>query len=279
MHNNSVVNHLADLGVVFVENTHEIPANSLTVLSAHGVAPDVWAEAKDRGLRIVDATCPLVSKVQLEVLRQARAGRSVLVIGHRGHVEVEGLVGHFPVEEKGVVAIVETQHDASVVQVPDPDAVAWVSQTTLAVGEVQTIVNTLRERFTLLADPTSETICYATQSRQDAVRVIAARSDLVLVIGAPHSSNGNRLAEVARSRGTKTLLIEGPEDLNPQHFSGVETIGLTASASAPERLIQSTLAWLNQAFPDLEITETGTAEDVHFKLPAKLALFTGSDSN
>jgi 4-hydroxy-3-methylbut-2-enyl diphosphate reductase len=270
VHNRAVVSGLAARGAVFVDRTEDIPEGAVTVLSAHGVAPGVVADAKARGLRLVDATCPLVTKVHLEVVRHARAGRSVLVIGHRGHVEVEGLVGHFPAGAPGIVTVIETLEEAATVAVPDPDAVAWVTQTTLAVGEARRIVEQLRGRFPKLADPHGETICYATQNRQDAVRALAATSDLVLVVGAPHSSNSNRLAEVARESGARALLIEGPDELALAQFAGVKRVGLTASASAPERLVEATIGWLAERFPGLTVTPMGTPENVHFNLPAAI---------
>jgi 4-hydroxy-3-methylbut-2-enyl diphosphate reductase len=268
VHNRAVVNGLAARGAIFVDQTTDIPEGAVAVLSAHGVAPAVVAEARARRLRLVDATCPLVTKVHLEVVRHARAGRSVLVIGHRGHVEVEGLIGHFPPDARGIVAVVESMADAEAVEVPDPDAVAWVTQTTLAVGEARRIVETLRARFPALADPHGDTICYATQNRQDAVRALAAVSELVLVLGAPHSSNSNRLAEVAREAGARALLIEGPDDLVPALFDGLERVGLTAGASAPERLVEATIEWLAALRPGLVVSQMGTAETVHFNLPA-----------
>ncbi|RYD18085.1 MAG: 4-hydroxy-3-methylbut-2-enyl diphosphate reductase, partial [Lysobacteraceae bacterium] len=208
VHNRRVVQRLEARGAIFVDRTDDIPEGALTVLSAHGVAPSVMAAAAKRRLDIVDATCPLVTKVHLEVARQARAGRSVVVIGHRGHVEVEGLIGHFPEGSSGTVTVIEHEREIAAFDPPDPGAVAWVTQTTLAVDDAARIVGKLRERFPLLADPHGDTICYATQNRQTAVRDIAGRCDVVLVVGASHSSNSNRLVEVARESGTTSVLIE-----------------------------------------------------------------------
>jgi 4-hydroxy-3-methylbut-2-en-1-yl diphosphate reductase len=267
VHNRRVVERLSARGAVFVERTEDIPEGALTVLSAHGVAPSVVEAALQRNLELVDATCPLVTKVHLEVARQARAGRSVVIIGHRGHVEVEGLVGHFPERSSGIVAVIEHEGEIADFQPPDPDAVAWVTQTTLAVDDATRIVVQLRKRFPKLIDPRGDTICYATQNRQAAVRTIAPNCDLLLVVGAPHSSNSNRLVEVARESGTIGLLIEGADDLKSAMFAGVSRVGLTASASAPEDVVTAVIDRLRHYDPTLRVTSIGKPEDVHFKLP------------
>lgn len=267
VHNRRVVQRLEARGAIFVDRTDDIPEGALTVLSAHGVAPSVMAAAAKRRLDIVDATCPLVTKVHLEVARQARAGRSVVVIGHRGHVEVEGLIGHFPEGSSGTVTVIEHEREIAAFDPPDPGAVAWVTQTTLAVDDAARIVGKLRERFPLLADPHGDTICYATQNRQTAVREIAGRCDVVLVVGASHSSNSNRLVEVARESGTISVLIESADDLRPEMFAGASRIGLTASASAPEDLVEAVVGWLRVHDPALRVTAVGRPETVHFNLP------------
>lgn len=272
VHNRRVVDRLASEGAVFAETTQEIPAGAVAVLSAHGVPPAVHAEAEKRRLRVVDATCPLVTRVQLEVVRQAAAGRSVIVIGHRGHVEVEGIVGHFPPHAPGVIAVIETADEVDTLRIPDEDAVAYVTQTTLAVDEARRIVDRLRSRFPRLSDPRADTICYATQNRQNAVRSIAAECELLLVIGAPHSSNSNRLVEVGNECGTRAVLIESAGDLRPEMFSGVDRVGLTASASAPEDLVQGVVDWLRQLDRELTVREVGTPEDLHFNLPPQARL-------
>ena len=242
----------------------------MAVVSAHGAAPAVHAQARALGLRAFDATCPLVSKVHLEVMRQARAGRRVIVIGHRQHVEVIGTVGHYDNPEGDGIVVVENEDEARRVRVPRPEQVAYVTQTTLAVETSARIVAVLRERFPALIAPHHDDICYATQNRQDAVRHLSARCSHVYVLGAPHSSNSVRLVEVARESGSAAQLIESAQDIDAEWFTGARHLGLTSSASAPECLVEEVLARLRSLVPVLAVREIGVPEQVVFKLPAAL---------
>jgi 4-hydroxy-3-methylbut-2-enyl diphosphate reductase len=269
VHNHHVVERLERRGAVFVDDLDDIPEGAVAVMSAHGVSRSVLDQAQKRTLRVIDATCPLVSKVQLEVFRQTSKGRTVIVIGHRGHVEVEGLCGHRHPGFGGVV-VIETREEAETVEVPDPDAVAYVTQTTLAVDSTRAIVDVLRRRFPALAGPHGSTICYATQNRQDAVRQLALRCQVIVVIGAPHSSNSRRLTEVAEESGASAVLIEGAAELRQQMFAGTRHVGVTSSASAPEDLVAEVIAWLREHLPVAKVYEIGEAETVSFRPPAEM---------
>jgi len=265
VHNRHVVEKLRARGARFVDDLAEVPPGSLLVFSAHGVSPAVREGAKARELRVIDATCPLVTKVHLEVLRFARDDYDILLVGHRGHVEVEGTLGHAPDRTH----LVETVKDVSGVQVRDPDRVAVVTQTTLSVDDTREIIEEIRRRFPAVHTPKKDDICYATQNRQAAVKELALRSDVVLVIGSPTSSNANRLVEVARNQGTKAFLIEDASDVDAEAIAAARTIGLTAGASTPEELVHETIAALmidGGVVQDLETTE----EDVFFPLPREL---------
>jgi 4-hydroxy-3-methylbut-2-enyl diphosphate reductase len=270
VHNRAVVDALAARGAVFVESIDEIPPGSFAVVSAHGAAPAVYAQAKAANLRLFDATCPLVSKVHLEVTRHAREGRSVILIGHRGHVEVVGTVGYYQSSQEGKIVVIETEEEARTVEVPDPRHVAYASQTTLAVDTVERIVGTLRSRFPELRGPHREDICYATQNRQDAVRTLCERCQLVMVIGAPHSSNSMRMVEVARERGVQAHLVQSGAEIDPLWFDSITDAGLTSSASAPEHLVTETIERVKRIVPQVSVHGVGTAEDLVFKLPVAL---------
>lgn len=270
VHNHHVVERLRDAGALFVDDLSEVPRGAVAVVSAHGAAPAVHAQARALGLRAFDATCPLVSKVHLEVMRQARAGRRVIVIGHRQHVEVIGTVGHYDNPEGDGIVVVENEDEARRVRVPRPEQVAYVTQTTLAVETSARIVAVLRERFPALIAPHHDDICYATQNRQDAVRHLSARCSHVYVLGAPHSSNSVRLVEVARESGSAAQLIESAQDIDAEWFTGARHLGLTSSASAPECLVEEVLARLRSLVPVLAVREIGVPEQVVFKLPATL---------
>ena len=266
VHNLHVVRDLERKGAVFVEEETEVPEGAVLVLSAHGSPPEVYRNAIARGLRLVDATCPLVTKVHLEARRFAREGRTILLIGHAGHEEVVGTTGQAP--ERTI--LVQTVDDARTVEVPDPANVSYLTQTTLSVDETERIVEALRERFPALQGPPREDICYATQNRQDAVKEVARRADVVLVIGSDNSSNSNRLAEVARDRGTRAYLVDDETEVDPAWLDGAETVGLTSGASAPEWLVERMLAWLAQRGFD-EVEEVRLAEEhVRFSLPPRL---------
>ncbi len=266
VHNRHVVEKLRSQGARFVEDLGGVPAGSLLIFSAHGVSPGVRDQARARGLRVVDATCPLVTKVHLQVLRYAREGFEILLIGHRGHVEVAGTLGHAPER----MHLIETVEDVACVEVRDPERVAVVTQTTLSVDDTRAILDAMRRRFPHVRTPPRDDICYATQNRQGAVKALARRSGLVLVIGSPTSSNANRLVEVARNEGTPARLIEDAADIEPAWLQTVRTVGLTAGASTPESLVQDTIARL-QALGFADVQDLQTAEEnVTFPLPREL---------
>jgi len=267
VHNSHVVASLEARGAVFVEEAGEVPEGAVVVFSAHGVAPQVRAEAAGRGLRVIDATCPLVTKVHNEARRFAARGYDIVLIGHAGHEEVAGTTGEAP----GHIRLVDGPADAAAARVRDPAKVAWLSQTTLSVDETQQTVAALRARFPLLADPPSDDICYATQNRQAAVKAIAAGAELVLVVGSPNSSNSVRLVEVARDAGAgAAYLVEDASALRPQWLDGVRTVGLTSGASVPEDLVAGMLAALADAgFTQVEEVEA-VPERMQFALPHEL---------
>jgi 4-hydroxy-3-methylbut-2-enyl diphosphate reductase len=266
VHNRHVVDKLRVEGAVFVDELSDVPAGSLVIFSAHGVAPSVRAEASERGLRVVDATCPLVTKVHLEALRYAREGYEILVIGHRGHVEVVGTLGHAPDR----MHLVETVDDVANLAVRDPERVAVVTQTTLSVDDTRDIVDAIRARFPSVRLPAKDDICYATQNRQTAVKELARQSDLVLVIGSPTSSNANRLVEVARNAGGRAELIEHAHDVEPGWLDGVRAVGLTAGASTPESLVQEAITYLGSLGFGRVRDLTTAVEHVTFPLPREL---------
>ncbi|MBI3647223.1 MAG: 4-hydroxy-3-methylbut-2-enyl diphosphate reductase [Actinobacteria bacterium] len=264
VHNLHVVRELERKGAIFVEGETEVPEGAVVVLSAHGVAPEVYRNAVERGLDVIDATCPLVTKVHLEARRFAQEGRTIVLVGHAGHEEVVGTTGQAP--ERTV--LVQTPQEARVVELADPEHVSYLTQTTLSVDETNEIVRILRERFPSMQGPPREDICYATQNRQDAVKEIARRSDVVLVIGSDNSSNSNRLAEVARELGTSAHLVDDETEVESAWLDGAETVGLTSGASAPEWLVDRMLAWLaDRGYADVELV-TLTEESLRFSLPA-----------
>lgn len=269
VHNRHVVERLRSLGAVFVEELDECPADRPVVFSAHGVPKAVPAEAKSRNLFFLDATCPLVSKVHVEAERHFAAGRQIVLIGHAGHPEVEGTMGQLP---DGAVTLIETTEDAERFQPRDPSSLAYVTQTTLSLDDTVEIIGVLKRRFPGLPDPHKEDICYATTNRQEAVKRIAANSDLVLVVGSPNSSNSVRLVEVARRAGAKAArLVDDASAVDWSWFEGVQTVGVTAGASAPEPLIEALVAAIAERF-DAEVSEdSGERETVTFKLPRVLA--------
>jgi 4-hydroxy-3-methylbut-2-enyl diphosphate reductase len=266
VHNRHVVSELEERGAVFVHEVDEIPEGANAVFSAHGVAPSVRAAAAERELQLIDATCPLVSKVHREVRQFADAGYTIVLVGHDGHDEVEGTIGHAPER----IRLVATAEEAEAVQVDDPQRIAYITQTTLAVDETRAIIEVLERRFPDLVGPRSDDICYATQNRQDAVREVARVSDTVLVVGSRNSSNSMRLVEVARRQGTPAHLIDDEEDIELEWLEGAQTIGLAAGASAPERLVQRVLESLAGLGP-VEAEERSIArETVRFGLPREL---------
>lgn len=266
VHNRHVVERLRERGAIFVDDLAAVPDGSLLIFSAHGVAPAVRAEAAARHLRVVDATCPLVTKVHVEALRFARDGYDILLIGHRGHVEVIGTLGHAPER----MHLVETVADVARVAVRDPQRVAVVTQTTLSVDDTRDIVEAIRARFPAVHLPARDDICYATQNRQTAVKELARQSDVVLVIGSPTSSNANRLVEVARNAGTPAHLIEDPRGIDPAWLAATAAVGLTAGASTPEELIEAAIAHLRQLGFARVRDVTTAVEHVVFPLPRGL---------
>ncbi len=265
VHNIHVVRDLESKGAVFVEDECQIPEGSVCVLSAHGVAPSVYANAERRRLNVIDATCPLVTKVHLEARRFAREGRTILLIGHQGHEEVVGTTGEAPDR----TVLVQSPDDARMVNIPDdPSALAYLTQTTLSVDETNEIIDALRERFPEIQGPPREDICYATQNRQDAVKDLAREADVILVIGSRNSSNSKRLVEVARSLGTPAHLIDDASEIEPAWLDGTETVGVTSGASAPEWLVRRVIEHLAQ-FGANDVKELHTVEEsMRFSLPA-----------
>ncbi len=266
VHNKRVVDTLRDKGAVFVEEIDEIPDDAVTVFSAHGVAEAVEIQAKQRDLPVIDATCPLVSKVHHEGQHHSRKGREVILIGHQGHPEVEGTQGRIA----GGVHLVTTADDVARLAVRNPEAVAYVTQTTLSVDDTREVIDALKVRFPAIVGPDVKDICYATQNRQAAVRELAAQVDLLLVVGARNSSNSNRLREIGTETGVPSYLIDDAEGLEAAWLDGIETVGITAGASAPEELVRELIARLRD-FGTVEVTPMdGVKEHTQFKLPREL---------
>jgi len=270
VHNRYVVDRLRGLGAIFVEELDEVPDDATVIFSAHGVSRAVQEEARRRGLKVFDATCPLVTKVHMEVLRFAREGCDVILIGHQGHPEVEGTMGQFDTSAGGRILLVETPQDVERLQVRDPQRLAFVTQTTLSVDDTLKIVEALRRRFPGLASPRKEDICYATQNRQDAVKRLAEQCDIILVVGSPNSSNSNRLREIAEKAGIPGYLVDGPEDLQREWFTGKRSVGVTAGASAPEVLVERVVQQIREWGGEAPQNVLGQAENVVFGLPREL---------
>jgi 4-hydroxy-3-methylbut-2-enyl diphosphate reductase len=266
VHNSHVVGDLERRGAVFVEEVAEVPAGATVVFSAHGVSPAVYAEAADRGLEVIDAACPLVTKVHSEARRFAADGDTVVLIGHAGHEEVDGTMGQAPAR----TVLVETANDVTQLEVADPGRVAYLTQTTLAVDEVTEVVDALQQRFPAVKGPASDDICYATTNRQTALRAVVDDSDVVLVVGSANSSNSRRLVELAERHGTPAYLIEDADSIRPEWLTDVDTVGLTAGASAPPALVDGVIAALKE-FGPVTVTERETSrETVRFALPAQV---------
>jgi len=270
VHNRYVVNDLISKGAVFVEELDEIPDGATVIFSAHGVPQKIRSEAKERKLRVFDATCPLVTKVHLEVARHEQNTEDVILIGHAGHPEVEGTLGQYRPNPDSEIYLVETVEDIDKLQVKNPDALAYVTQTTLSVDDTRTIIDALRKKFPKIIGPRKDDICYATQNRQDAVRVLADKVDVFLVIGSANSSNSNRLRELAENHNISAYLIDGADDIDPGWFENATSIGVTAGASAPEVLVQEVLIALEKLFETSIITNEKATENVHFQLPKEL---------
>jgi 4-hydroxy-3-methylbut-2-enyl diphosphate reductase len=270
VHNRFVVDRLRSLGAVFVEELDEVPADATVIFSAHGVSKTVQDEARRRGLRVFDATCPLVTKVHMEVTRYAREGRDVILIGHEGHPEVEGTMGQFDATLGGRICLVEDVGDVEELDVRDPESVGVVTQTTLSVDDTAEVLAALQRRFPTLRTPRKEDICYATQNRQDAVKKLVENCDVVVVVGSQSSSNSNRLREIAEKAGKPGYLVDGPDDLRAEWFAGTQSVGVTAGASAPELLVQRVVARLKEWGGQGADEVVGRAESVVFALPREL---------
>lgn len=266
VHNRFVVDGLKAKGAVFVEELDEVPDGATVIFSAHGVAKAVRSEAEARGLKVFDATCPLVTKVHLEVARMRKDGREIIMIGHKGHPEVEGTMG----QAEGGMHLVETPADVAVLAVRDPAKLAYVTQTTLSVDDAAVVVNALRERFPEIVGPKKDDICYATQNRQDAVKLLTPECDVVIVVGSPNSSNSNRLREVAQLRGVPAYLVDLPEQIDANWLAGKARIGVTAGASAPEVLVEQVIARLRSLGAGQVAVLEGAPENVTFPLPKEL---------
>jgi 4-hydroxy-3-methylbut-2-enyl diphosphate reductase len=267
VHNTHVVADLRAKGAVFVESLAEVPAGSVVIFSAHGVSKAVQTEAASLGLKVFDATCPLVTKVHVEVAKMRAQGREIVMIGHAGHPEVEGTMG----QSDAGMHLVETVDDVARLQVRDPQALAYVTQTTLSIDDAQDVVDALRRRFPAIAEPKKADICYATQNRQDAVKFMAPQVDLVLVIGSPSSSNSNRLREVAERKGVPAYLVDNADDLDPAWLVGRRRVGITAGASAPDLLVQQLIERLKALGAQSVRTLQGVEEDVVFPMPKGLS--------
>ena len=270
VHNRYVVNELRDKGAIFVEELSEVPDGATVIFSAHGVARRVRDEADERGLRVFDATCPLVTKVHMEVSRHASRGEEVILIGHAGHPEVDGTLGQYDRSKGGEMYLVEDVEQAEKLQVKNPEKLAFVTQTTLSMDDTQNIVDALRKRFPNIMGQRRDDICYATQNRQDAVKSLARECDLMLVVGSPNSSNSNRLREIAEKMGVEAYLIDGPEDIDEAWLKDRQHIGLTAGASAPELLVQQVVAYLKERGVEACLENQGRKEQVIFQLPREL---------
>ncbi|TBU97721.1 4-hydroxy-3-methylbut-2-enyl diphosphate reductase [Stutzerimonas kirkiae] len=272
VHNKFVVEDLRARGAIFVEELDQVPDNFIVIFSAHGVSQAVRQEADRRGLKVFDATCPLVTKVHLEVTKYSREGRECILIGHHGHPEVEGTMGQYDVRNGGSIYLVEDEADVASLQVRNPDALAFVTQTTLSMDDTSRVIDALRQRFPNIGGPRKDDICYATQNRQDAVKQLAGECDVVLVVGSPNSSNSNRLRELAERMATPAYLIDGAEDLRREWFENIQRIGITAGASAPEVLVRGVIERLRE-WGACEADELdGRPENVTFSMPKELRL-------
>ncbi|MFC0709837.1 4-hydroxy-3-methylbut-2-enyl diphosphate reductase [Azorhizophilus paspali] len=270
VHNKFVVDDLRSRGAIFVEELDQVPDNAIVIFSAHGVSLAVRQEAERRGLKVFDATCPLVTKVHMEVARYSREGRECILIGHQGHPEVVGTMGQYDTANGGAIYLVEGEEDVAHLQVRNPSSLAFVTQTTLSMDDAARMINALRARFPGIDGPRRDDICYATQNRQDAVRQLAGECQLVLVVGSSSSSNSNRLRELAESIGVPAYLVDGAQDLRREWFDGIRRVGVTAGASAPEVLVRDVIERLRQ-WGVVNVEElTGREENITFSIPKEL---------
>jgi len=271
VHNRYVVNNLKDKGAIFVNELDEVPDDATVIFSAHGVSRAVQDKAKSRGLKVFDATCPLVTKVHMEVLRYSKEGRETILIGHKGHPEVEGTMGQYDKRFGGDIYRVDSESDVRELTLKNPDKVGFVTQTTLSMDDTAIIIESLRKHFPNIKGPKKDDICYATQNRQDALKNLADKSDLILVVGSPNSSNSNRLREIAEKKGTPAYLIDRAEDIKENWFSdSIKNIGVTAGASAPEILVKEVNEKLKQMGATISADDEGIIENVSFVLPKEL---------
>ena len=276
VHNRFVVDRLARLGAVFVEELDDVPDNATVIFSAHGVSQAVREAGTQRGLKVFDATCPLVTKVHLEVARHCKAGHDAVLIGHAGHPEVEGTLGQWyrnPPRDNRIY-LVESPEDVNSLEVTYPDELAYVTQTTLSVDDTQGVIAALKQKFPAITGPKHDDICYATQNRQDAVRVLAQSTDLMLVVGSVNSSNSNRLRELAEKQGVPAYLIDGAEDIRPEWLANAQRVAVTAGASAPESLVAGVIEHLRQQVSATVSEMEGVAEHMEFALPRQLRIKT-----
>jgi 4-hydroxy-3-methylbut-2-enyl diphosphate reductase len=272
VHNKYVVEHFRDRGVTFVDDLADVPVGSSLLFSAHGVSPEIRRVARERNLRAIDATCPLVTKVHLEAIKYANAGYTILLIGHEGHDEVIGTMGEAP----EAIVLVESPADVAKLRVADERKVAYLTQTTLSVDDANRIIDRLKERFPHISAPPKDDICYATQNRQEAVSLLAGEVDLAIVLGSQNSSNSQRLAELAHERGVPAYLVDGPGDLQPSWFEAVKTVLVTAGASAPEQVVDECLEWLRERFGATVEPRAIRQENVSFPLPRELRRVTNN---
>lgn len=274
VHNKFVVDDLRNRGAVFVQELDEVPDDSIVIFSAHGVSKAVQDEAQRRELKVFDATCPLVTKVHMEVIRYSRDGRESVLIGHAGHPEVEGTMGQYDSRQGGDIYLVEDEADVAKLEVRDPERLTYVTQTTLSVEDTAKVIEALRQKFPHIHGPHKEDICYATTNRQDAVRQLALECQLVLVVGSPNSSNSNRLRELAERCGTPSYLIDGPDEIDPEWLEKVKSVGVTAGASAPEVLVRRVVERLRELGGTTTEELQGREENIRFSLPRELRLAT-----
>ncbi|RYY03480.1 MAG: 4-hydroxy-3-methylbut-2-enyl diphosphate reductase [Gammaproteobacteria bacterium] len=272
VHNKFVVDSLRERGAIFVEEVDQVPDDVILIFSAHGVSQAVRKEAESRGLQVFDATCPLVTKVHIEVTRYSREGRECILIGHEGHPEVEGTMGQYNNSKGGEIYLVEDEADVEALIVKNPNVLAYVTQTTLSMDDTAKVIDALRKKFPNIQGPRKDDICYATTNRQDAVRQLALECDLVLVVGSPNSSNSNRLRELAERCGTEAYLIDGPDDINPDWIKAKTSIGITAGASAPEVLVKQVIEKLQACGATIPVEMDGTPETISFSLPKALRI-------
>jgi len=270
VHNRFVVNNLKEKGAIFVNELDEVPDGETVIFSAHGVSRAVQDKAKERDLKVFDATCPLVTKVHMEVLRYSKEGRETILIGHKGHPEVEGTMGQYDKSFGGNIYRVDSPEEVQQLEIKNPDKISFVTQTTLSIDDTAVIIDCLRERFPLIQGPKKNDICYATQNRQDALKQLAKNSDVVLVVGSPNSSNSNRLREIAEKIGTPAYLIDDADDIKEEWFSEGDNIGVTAGASAPDVLIDGVRDKLSALGATVLPDDQGVVENVFFVLPKEL---------